>query len=171
MKVQANKVPSGLGNQARVDTVSQQMGAAYWQDLRDRVLAAYDRGMASKQIAELFAVSRAWVRRVKQRRRENGQVTSWPMGGLRVVTIDLEQLQALVQKTPDATIRELHQQLQSRCGIHCSESAVGMALSRPGFTFKKDDSCRRAGAAGRQRTPVSMAKQPCPSGSQTPDLH
>ncbi len=33
------------------------MGAAYSQDLRDRVLKAYDRGMASKQIADLFVVS------------------------------------------------------------------------------------------------------------------
>ena len=57
------------------------MGAAYSQDLRDRVVRAYDRGMASKQIADLFAVSRAWVRRVKQRRRESGQIAPKPMGG------------------------------------------------------------------------------------------
>ena len=30
------------------------MGFAYGQDLRDRVLAAYDRGMRTKQIADLF---------------------------------------------------------------------------------------------------------------------
>jgi transposase len=113
------------------------MGSPYSQDLRDRVLAAYDRGMASKQIAELFAVSRSWVRRVKQRRREHGQVAPRPMGGLRVVKIDLQQLKMLVEKTPDATIRELHQQLQKCTGIQCSESAVGMALGRLGFTFKK----------------------------------
>jgi transposase len=112
------------------------MGAAYSQDLRDRVLAAYDRGMASKQIADLFAVSRAWVRRVKQRRRESGQISPRPMGGLRVVKIDLEQLRMLVSRTPDATIKELHQQLQ-RHGTHCCESAVGMALGRLGFSFKK----------------------------------
>jgi transposase len=117
------------------------MGAAYSQDLRDRVLVAYDRGMASKQIADLFAVSRAWVRRVKQRRRESGQISPKPMGGLRVVKIDLEQLRSLVSQTPDATIKELHRQLQ-RHGTRCCESAVGMALGRLGFSFKKRRSMR-----------------------------
>jgi transposase len=49
------------------------MGAPYSQDLRDRVLAAYDRGMRTKQIAEQFSVSPAWARRVKQRHRESGE--------------------------------------------------------------------------------------------------
>ena len=44
------------------------MGAAYSQDLRDRVLAAYDRGMVTSQIAKVFAVSPAWARRIKQDR-------------------------------------------------------------------------------------------------------
>ncbi len=30
------------------------MAVAYGQDLRDRVLAAYDRGMKTKQVAEVF---------------------------------------------------------------------------------------------------------------------
>ena len=57
------------------------MGAPYSQDLRDRVLRAYDRGMKTKQIAETFAVSRSWARRVKQRRRDHGETTPRKMGG------------------------------------------------------------------------------------------
>ncbi len=49
------------------------MPIPYSQDLRDRVLAACDRAMNTKQIAELFSVSTSWVRRVKQRRREHGE--------------------------------------------------------------------------------------------------
>lgn len=48
------------------------MGVTHSQDLRDRVLAAYNRGMQTRQIAEVFAVSASWARRVKQRRREAG---------------------------------------------------------------------------------------------------
>jgi len=44
------------------------MAAPYSQDLRRRVLAAYDRGIKTKQIADMFQVSPAWERRVKQRR-------------------------------------------------------------------------------------------------------
>jgi transposase len=47
------------------------MAAAYSQDLRDRVLGARDRGLPTKRVADLFAVSASWVRRVVQRRRDH----------------------------------------------------------------------------------------------------
>jgi len=109
------------------------MGAAYAQDLRDRVLAAYDRGMQTLEIATLFQISKAWARRVKQRRREHGETMPRARGGARVVKIDAERLRQLVAEQPDATVRELHQRL----GCNCCESAVGMALDRLGLTFKK----------------------------------
>lgn len=109
------------------------MGTAYSQDLRDRVITARDRGLATKQVADLFDVSPAWVRRVMQRRREHGETAPRPRGGVTVVKIDLERLRALVAAQPDATIKELHALL----GIDCSVSAVDMALRRLGLTFKK----------------------------------
>ena len=99
------------------------MAAPYSQDLRDRVLAAYERGLQTKQIAELFAVSRAWARRVKQRFRESGERQPRSMGGARVIKIDEARLAQLVAQRPDATTRELRDLL----GVDCSESAVGMA--------------------------------------------
>jgi transposase len=114
------------------------MGAPYAQDLRDRVLAAYDRGMKTKEIADLFQVSSAWARRVKQRRRETGEVTPRPMGGATVIKIDVARLARLVKRRPDATIRELH----ARLGIDCSQSAVWLALKRLGLSFKKRQSMR-----------------------------
>jgi len=109
------------------------MGAAYSQDLRDRVIAARDRGLKTKPVADLFGVSASWVRRVMQRRRETGQTTPQPRGGATVVKIDPDRLRELVGEQPDATIKELHQRL----GVDCSVSAVGMALKRLGLSFKK----------------------------------
>lgn len=109
------------------------MGAAYSQDLRDRVLAARDRGLPTRQVADLFNVSPAWVRRVVQRRREHGETAPRPRGGVTVVKIDLDQLRQLVREQPDATVKELH----ARLGVDCSVSAVDMALRRLGLTFKK----------------------------------
>jgi len=109
------------------------MGVAYGQDLRDRVLAAYDRGMKTKQIAVLFQVSSSWARRVKQRRRESGETRPRPRGGATVIKIDLAKLAELVRQRPDATIKELHALL----GADCVESAVCMALKRLGLSFKK----------------------------------
>ena len=47
---------------------------AYSLDVRTRVLKDSDAGMASKLVAEKYAVSRAWVDRLKQRRRETGEI-------------------------------------------------------------------------------------------------
>lgn len=109
------------------------MGAAYSQDLRDRVIAARDRGLATQQVANLFCISASWVRRVMQRRRETGETTPRPRGGVTVIKIDMNRLRQLVEAQPDATVKELHTQL----GIDCSESAVDMALRRMGWSFKK----------------------------------
>jgi len=119
------------------------MGAAYSQDLRDRILWASDRGMKTIQIARVFDVSPAWVRRVKQRRRENGQTRPRPVGGATVIKIDMERLRQLVEQKPDATIKELHRML----GAPCVESAVGRALQRLGLSFKKSRSGRRSRTA------------------------
>ncbi len=119
------------------------MGVAYAQDLRDRVLAAYDRGMKTKQIAQLFEVSSSWARRVKQRRRETGETGPRPRGGATVIKIDLDRLAGLVKQRPDATIKELHALL----GVDCVESAVCMALKRLGLSFKKKRSTRRSRTA------------------------
>jgi transposase len=109
------------------------MALTYSQDLRDRVLAAYDRGMKTKQIAQTFAVSPAWARRVKQCRRETGRTTPLPRGGVRIIKIDMDRLAALVRQQPDATLLEL----RDRLGVACAESAICFALKRLNFTFKK----------------------------------
>lgn len=132
------------------------MGAPYAQDLRDRVLAAYDRGMKTKQIADVFQVSPAWARRVKQRRRETGETTPRPMGGATVIKIDLAQLAELVRQRPDATLKELRVML----GADCVESAVCMALKRLGLSFKKRRSVR-------QSKTVRMWHNDAPRGSAT----
>jgi len=134
------------------------MARPYSQDLRDRVLQAYDRGMKTKQIAELFSVSSSWARRVKQRRRETGETTHRRMGGPGVTVVDREQLAALVREHPDATLAEL----RSRLGVQCALSTLCVALKKMGLSFKKKRSTRRnrivptspnnasPGAAGRR---------------------
>ena len=114
------------------------MAAPYSQDLRDRVLAAYDRGMQTKQIAEVFDVSPAWARMIKQRRRETGETAPRPMGGATVIKIDRARLAELVREQPDATLKELRERL----GVECAESAICMALKKLGLSFKKRRSTR-----------------------------
>lgn len=116
------------------------MPAPYSHDLRSRVLAAYDRGMKTKQIADIFAVSPSWLRRVKQRRRETGETTHRPMGGPGVIKVDRQRLAELVHEHPDATLVELRELL----GVACALSTISEALKVLGLSFKKKRSGRRS---------------------------
>jgi len=131
------------------------MAAAYSQDLRDRVLAAYDRGMRTREIAETFCVSRAWARRVKQRRRDFGECTPRRVGSPGVRKIDRARLAELVRERPDATASELRERL----GVECSESAIYQALSGLGLTFKKRRSTRPSRTARTSRNDASSGNK------------
>jgi transposase len=115
------------------------MAVTYSQDLRDRVLSAYDRGMRTREIATTFKVSESWARRVKQHRREFGRTSALPRGGKRFAKIDLDRLAELVRAQPDATLIEL----RDRLGVDCCDTSISRALRRLGLTFKKRQSMRR----------------------------
>jgi len=128
------------------------MAAPYSQDLREKVLAACDRGMTTKHIAEVFGVCRSWVRRVKQRRREHGETTPRKQGSPGVCKIDREHLARLVAERPDATAAELRERL----GIECSEQGIYAALKALNLTFKKRRSMRPSKTA--PTSPASDAR-------------
>jgi transposase len=120
-------------------------------DLRKRVLADSDAGLPTKQVAEKYGVSRTWVRALKQRRRETGQIAP-RVGGGRKRKIDRGRLAGLVQQQPDATLMELRERL----GIQCSLSAIWMALDAMRITFKKKRSAppSKTGQTWRRSAPT-----------------
>ena len=128
------------------------MAAPLSQDLRDRILVSYDRGMQTAEIAEVFCVSPSWTRRVRQRRRDFGETTPRKMGSPGVRKISRERLAELVAEQPDATASEL----RDRLDVVCSESAIYQVLKQLGLTFKK-----------RQSTPPSRTDPMSPSDART----
>ena len=113
----------------------------YSIDLRRRVLAACDAGEGTSAVAKLFSVSSAWVRRLKQHRRERGgDIAPRAGGGARAsrTKIDRGRLAALVTEQPDATLVEL----RDRLGVDVTPWAVGKALRDLGLTYKKSRSGR-----------------------------
>jgi len=106
---------------------------AYGLDLRRRVLADSDAGQSTSRVAKKYRVSSAWVRRLKQRRRETGEITARRSGGRRPRIIDRQRLAALVEHQPDATLAEL----RLRLGVRCSLAGLWKALDRLRLTFKK----------------------------------
>jgi transposase len=133
---------------------------AYSADLRERVLSACDAGHRTKEVAKLFGVSASWVRRLKQRRRELGRIEPLPgrYGQPPKLTEDhLRRLCDLVDRQPDATLRELREQLD----VSIELSNLCRALQRLKISFKKK-SCtlrsrtdRTSGSCGENGTGTS----------------
>jgi transposase len=110
------------------------------------VLAACDEGTGTTAVAERFAVSASWVRRVKQVRRESGRVTAARHAGGRTpawVTHG-EAIRQAVRDAPDATLDEY----RTRLALPLSRGGLARALAALGLTRKKSR-CGRASRTAR----------------------
>jgi len=113
---------------------------AYSMDLRKRVLAMCDRGRSTREVALVFEVSEAWVRRLKQRRREEGIIGPRPSGGRRHGHFEpahLERLECWLRQHPDATLEWLLGRVSREMEIDCSVMAVCRAVKKLGWSLKK----------------------------------
>jgi transposase len=109
-------------------------------DLRERVLADCDAGVGTGQVAAKYRVSASWVRRLKQRRRQTGEVAprvarpgpkpSWDGYA--------DRLRDAVRQTPDATLGEL----RDRLGLAVALSTLWRACAALGLSVKKKSSGR-----------------------------
>jgi len=126
---------------------------AYSMDLRERVLVDCEAGLGTKATAKKYNVSPAWVRRLKQHRRERGDIIPRSGGGSRGRKIDRDRLAQLVAEQPDATLVELRDRLQ----IKVTPWAICKALRELKLSYKKSRSTRRSRTA-----PTSL--MPAPSG-------
>lgn len=110
---------------------------AYSTDLRERIVAAVERGEHSiRQIARLFAVSLSCVVRLLQHQRRTGSVQPKPHAGVPPRKLDAAadaRLLELVAAQPDATLAEL----RDRLGVRCSLMTIARALQRHRITRKK----------------------------------
>ena len=96
------------------------MAVAYSMDLRARVLKDADAGLSSKELADRYHVSRAWVDALKQRRRETGAfapLKPTKFRGRVLATTDLDRLAAVVAARPDATLAEIREALRTSAGL------------------------------------------------------
>ena len=118
--------------------------APYSMDLRTRVLRDSDSGMPSKEVAVKYAVSRAWVDRVKQRRRERGEIAPRKQTKFRrrVLAGHEDRLVLLLTARPDATLVEIRDALRIPVGL----STLWREIDRLGFRVKKNGIRRRTAA-------------------------
>lgn len=151
-------------------------GQSYSEDLRARVMAAVDGGMAARAAAQLFRVSVSYIYKALIRRRRTGEVTASRRRGHRPRKLSPAQERALaahIEAQPDLTLAALQAWLLAAHGVRLSNGAMWSAVARLGLSYKKRRSgrasrtarmSRRGAASGGRRSPLSM---PTSSSSST----
>lgn len=116
---------------------------SYSKEFRADVLAARDAGENTHQVALRFKVSKAWVRRIVQQRRETGQVApkttrrrtpQWQAWAT--------WLLAKVTEQPDIYLRELKGDLKRELGLRASLQTICKACAALEQSRKKRRSSR-----------------------------
>jgi len=123
---------------------------------RQRILDLYDQGKSTREIAEFLGFCVAAVRRVRQQFRQRGtlQPQTHLCGRKSLLTAQRQaRLKRNLAKRPDATLRELGQQMDRPFGT----STVDLWLRKLGLTYKKNAARLRAEAARRGGAKNSVA--------------
>jgi transposase len=111
---------------------------AYSKEFRREVLTACDASEGTRAVALRFKVSESWVRRVKQVRRESGQIApqthrrrrkSWEPHA--------EWILAKLDAQPDIYLRELQAAARSELGWEVSDITLSRACRALRRTRKK----------------------------------
>jgi transposase len=112
---------------------------AYSIDLRKRVLADCDAGMEVRQVGVKYNVRESWIRRLRQRRREDQEIAPRIRRSREPKWIAIkDQLVRLVTAKPDATLSELKEELQTPLSLN----TLCRALQKLKLTVKKKSSAR-----------------------------
>jgi transposase len=105
---------------------------AYSKDLRLKTLAAIDRGIPRKEVAELIGVSRSTIKRWLKRRRLTGDVNIHKIPGRPSVkgAALREWLPSELKSNPDLTLREHCQAFEDETGVEVSEATMSRNIKR-----------------------------------------
>lgn len=137
------------------------MARVYSDDLRCKILQAYERGGVSlRELAERFGVSLPYTKKIHQQQLRTGQMERVPQaryGPVSRVTAAVEaELRAQVRAIPDATLAELRQRLWTKQGVRLSRSQMWRVLQRMELRLKKNRSTpksktpKKAGGGARR---------------------
>jgi transposase len=123
------------------------MAKAYSNDLRRKLLEAYDRGEGSlRELAKRFGVSRPYAWKISAQRKRTGQVERVEQrhGPESKVTRAMEQqLRTWVRQQPDLTLVEIQERLWETERVPVSVPRVWQVLRRLKLRLKKSHSTPR----------------------------
>jgi len=123
------------------------MAKPYSDDLRSKLLEAYEAGAASlHELAAQFRVSWGYVKKIRAQQLRTGEKKRPPQlrhGPVSRMNPDVQQkLRGWLREQPDLTEMELRERLAGS-GVQASKSRVGQVLRQMGERRKKNSSRRR----------------------------
>jgi transposase len=118
----------------------------YSLDLRQRIVAAVERGLARQAVVTTFGVSLGTIKRLLAKQRRGADLAPGvPTGRKPTITpAQYPALRAQLDAYPDATFLEHADRWNAAHGTDLSQWTLGRAIRRTGWTRKKN--------VGRQRT-------------------
>lgn len=115
---------------------------AYSKDLRLRILAAVERGIPRREIADLFGVSRPTIGRYVKLKTEGEDLAPKPSPGRQPKILGTSEhekaLWEQLEENDTATLEEHRRMFERRRGVSVSVATLSRAVRRLGWTFKKD---------------------------------
>ncbi len=123
------------------------MAKTYSNDLRRKLLEAYDRGEGSlRELAERFGVSSPYAWNISAQRKRTGQVERVEQrhGPASKITPTVQQqLRRWVRQQPDLTLAEMQQRLWESARLAVSVARLWQVLRRMNLRLKKSHSTPR----------------------------
>lgn len=119
-------------------------------DLRSRVVSAVEDGHSRRSVAKRFGIAPSTAIRWVDQWRRKGDVAPRPRGGDRRssrLEAFADEILGLIEETPDITLAEIAEHLETVHGVRTVQSTVWRLLDRHGLTFKKNCARKRAAAS------------------------
>ena len=119
------------------------------QDLRQRIIAARQRGAGTGEVCRRFGVSRKSVERFWNQHRLTGQCQPKQIGGYRRSRLEKHDrtLRRWLAAQADLTLRELQERCWQQLNVALGLTALWHRLEKLGLSYKKNDARRRARSA------------------------
>ena len=121
------------------------------QDLRQRIIAARERGAGTGEVCRRFGVSRKSVERFGNQYRLTGQCQPKPIGGYRRSRLEKHDrtLRRWIGEQADLTLSQLQQRCRQELSVAIGLTALWHRLEKLGLSYKKNHARRRARSARR----------------------
>ena len=132
----------------------------YSRDLRERIVAARERGQSAQEIARLFKVSKRSVERYWKQYSSTGSLEPKQRGGYRRSRLEKhdETLRRWIRQEADLTLAQLQERVRRDLKVRLGITALWHRLERLGLSYKKNAARRRAKSSRHSVRPPAVEK-------------